>query len=172
MNDWKEDIRAALQSFETVASLARQPVRQEDWHVEFLDAPHCPPSSLPKGMMAIYGFWGDGGWLKIGLIGDKSGPRYTSQHYLPNGAKSTLAKSLASDARMVLLTGFDPSAPGYWIKNACHRVNILLPAPHGRPLMAMLEAFLHVLLKPRYERTATSAKTALPGKNPTQSAST
>jgi hypothetical protein len=152
MTCWQEEIQAAMTDFVTVAALAGKPLGPDDFQVEFLPAPHRPPSAFPRGKMAIYGFWGDGAWLKIGMAGAKSQARYTSQHYFLDSAPSTLAKSLARDARMVVLPDFDPSAPGAWIKTTCHRVNILLPATHGRPLLALLEAFLHARLSPRHER--------------------
>lgn len=152
MSTWKEEMDSALRAFELAAELAGHKVHHDEWKTEYLDAPHQPPRSFPKGLMAIYGFWGDGHWLKIGMAGAKSQARYTSQHYLPGSAPSTLAASLAKDARMAAIVGFDSVAPGAWIKEACHRVNILLPVSHGRPLLALLEAFLHVRLSPRHER--------------------
>ena len=41
---------------------------------------------------------------------------------------------------------------GVWLKVSTCRVNLLLPAQHSRNLLALLETFLHVRLKPRYER--------------------
>jgi hypothetical protein len=101
--------------------------------------------------MAVYGFWGDGEWLKIGKAGPKSGPRYTSQHYNPDSAQSTLAKSLTNDPHMLTVAGFDPKAVGDWIKSATLRVNILLPTTRPPELLLLLEAFLHARLRPRYE---------------------
>ena len=91
MNEWIQDIEEAIPAFVTVAELARWPLLPKDFTVEFLPAPHKPPSSLPSGKMAIYGFWYGGGWLKIGMAGPHSTARYTSQHYSPNSAGSTLA---------------------------------------------------------------------------------
>lgn len=101
--------------------------------------------------MAVYGFWGDGRWLKIGKVGPNSNARYTSQHYIAGSALSTLAGSLAKDTAMNGVVGFDPRAPGVWIRASTHRVNILLPATRERALLSLLEAFLHLRLRPRYE---------------------
>lgn len=64
MSDWWADITNALDAFVTVAELAGSPIRRDELDVEFLEAPHKPPASLPAGKMAIYGFWGAGEWLK------------------------------------------------------------------------------------------------------------
>lgn len=152
MTDWKADISESIDAFFTVASLARSPLAADDVRVEFMSAPHKSPSRLPSGKMAVYGFWFNGEWLKIGMAGPNSNARYTSQHYNPHSAISTLAKSLQTDP--VMARRFDPntSAVGEWIRANCNRVNIFLDARQDRLLLAMLEAFLHLRLKPRYER--------------------
>ncbi|WP_239492727.1 hypothetical protein [Luteitalea sp. TBR-22] len=53
---------------------------------------------------------------------------------------------------MAAIAGFDPADAGAWIKSATHRVNILMPTSEPRELLALLEAFLHLRLRPRYER--------------------
>ena len=154
MSDWRRDIEDAVQAFSSVAAMAGIPLSAGALTIEYLDAPHRPPSRLPPGMMAVYGFWGDGCWLKIGMAGAKSGARYCSQHYLPGSALSTLAASLVGDPRMASVVGFSPTAAGEWIKHSAHRVNILMPSWQPRELLALLEAFLHLRLRPRYERGA------------------
>ena len=151
MSDWRVDVTDALVAFSRVTELAGVQVNRNQIDVDFHDAPHRPPSSLPAGKMAIYGFWGLGRWLKIGMVGPKSQARYTSQHYKRGSAISTLAASLANDPAMADVAGLDPAAPGAWIRSSCHRVNILLPSALGRPVLALLEAFLHLRLRPRYE---------------------
>ena len=152
MTDWKADIEDALKDFVTVACLARASVRLQDFQVEYLEAPHKAPRHLPTGKMAVYGFWHDGEWLKIGMAGPNSNSRYTSQHYNPNSAGSTLAKSLVNDRAMSGRPNLIPSAPGNWIKSATNRVNILVDSRHGMLLPALLESYLHVRLRPRYEK--------------------
>jgi hypothetical protein len=66
MNSWRTDVEEALNDFLVVAELARDPILGTEIKVEFLAAPHFPPSRLPVGTMAVYGFWHDGVWLKIG----------------------------------------------------------------------------------------------------------
>ncbi|MFL5329883.1 MAG: hypothetical protein ACJ8C4_13320 [Gemmataceae bacterium] len=141
-----------MADFVQVSRLAQAPLVPEQWQIEFLDAPHRAPKRLPSGKIAIYGFWGNNAWLKIGLAGAKTKARYTSQHYNPGSARSTLAASLTKCPDMQTVSGFDSGRPGDWIKGSCHRVNILLDAKVGRPLLALLEAFLHVRLNPRHER--------------------
>lgn len=150
MSAWREDAETAIGVFLTVAELAGHPISLADLTIEYLSAPHRPPTRLPAGKMAVYGFWGDGCWLKIGKAGPNSKARYTSQHYNRGSAQSTLADSLANDTCLTV-AGFDPSAPGVWIKAATHRVNILMPASGSRHSLSLLEAFLHLRLKPRYE---------------------
>lgn len=101
--------------------------------------------------MAVYGFWHDGAWLKIGKVGPNSNVRYAGQHYNPNSARSSLAASLLHDSQMCFAAGIGPDSVGDWIKTHTSRVNILLPATRRPELLSLLEAFLHVRLRPRYE---------------------
>lgn len=151
MTAWREEVENAIISFMTVASLSGNPISRADFEVEYLPAPHCPPPRLPAGKMAVYGFWGDGVWLKIGMVGAKSKARFTSQHYNPGGARSTLAGSLAKDPHILTVSGFDPNVPGAWIKTATHRVNTPFSSHKRIKLLALLEAFLHLRLRPCYE---------------------
>jgi hypothetical protein len=150
-DDWQRQMQEALSAFAIVAELAGAPFPAALLQVEFHSAPHRQPKRLPTGKMAVYAFWGVGEWLKIGKAGPKSNARYTSQHYSPRSARSTLAQSLAHDTRLSHLAGFDPDDPGAWIRRYTHRVNVLLPAERGGALLALLEAFLHMRLSPRYE---------------------
>lgn len=152
MTDWKADIEEALKDFVTVASLARASVSLQDLQVEYLEAPHKPPRGLPAGKMAVYGFWHGGEWLKIGMAGPNSNARYTSQHYNPNSARSTLAASLANDRSISGRPDFNPNAPGEWVRSATNRVNILMDNKQNALLPPLLEAFLHLRLRPRYEK--------------------
>jgi hypothetical protein len=151
MGYWQSEMNEALTDFIHVARFARYELSAQDLNREYCSAPHCPPKALPKGKMAIYGFWGDGSWLKIGKAGPRSQARYIGQHYNPKSSGSNLARSLAQDSRASSLANFDQQAPGNWIRGSCHRVNILVDAGRGGPLLSLLEAFLHARLKPRYE---------------------
>ena len=151
MLDWRHEINGALSDFEIVSELAGDHLSLDETSLEFLDAPHRPPRSLPRGKMAVYGFWSEGEWLKIGKVGPNSNARYTSQHYNPNSALSTLAASLLRDERMLHTPAFDQAVPGEWIKAKTSRVNILIPSGRRYSLLSLLEAFLHARWKPRYE---------------------
>ena len=151
ISDYHVEMEKALLDFIKVAKLANYPVDISDFHVEYLDAPHEAPSRLPAGKMAVYAFWWQGEWLKIGQLGPKSSARYTSQHYNPNGAKNTLARSLLNDPRMFGITDFKPDNPGEWIKSSTCRVNILLSSQRKKTLLTLLESFLHARFNPKYE---------------------
>lgn len=151
MNDWRQDIEEAIEAFLIVASLGGLTPTTNDVEIEFLPAPHRPPTRLPRGKMAVYAFWGDGCWLKVGKVGANSSPRYTSQHYNPSSARSTLAGSLLKCPRIGQNSSFDPANPGSWLRGNAHRVNILLSTGFPYELLSLLEAFLHLRLKPRYE---------------------
>ena len=148
--DWRAEIEEALAVFPKVAELAGALISSTDIVPDYLPAPHKHPTFQPAGTMAVYGFWGDGEWLKIGKVGPNSKSRYTTQHYGFN-AKSTVARSLAKDRRIPAFSDFDPIAPGKWMHASTHRINILLPATMGPAVLSLLEAFLQVRLKPRYE---------------------
>lgn len=150
MNDWEREINEALKAFITVAELAGEHLTLEDLKLEAHCAPHKQPPRLPDGKMAIYAFWWNDEWLKIGKAGPNSGPRYISQHYT-GSAMSTLAGSLVKDPNMGHVIGFDQNHAGEWIKKSTCRVNILISAQRSKELLSLLEAFLHVRLKPRYE---------------------
>ena len=156
---WREDILSALNDFEMVSELAGEPLIFVWDNVEFCPAPHERPKKLPVGRAAVYGFWCHGEWLKIGQVGPKSNARYTSQHYT-GSANSTLAGALRGDAEWAkrVANDVDAEAPAgitkdftaEWIEHTTSRVNILLPPNHDA-LRRLLEAFLHVRLRPKYE---------------------
>ena len=101
----------------------------------------------------MYGFWFDSEWLKIGRAGTNSGPRYTSQHYT-GSARSTLSGSLRQDEEMRKVAGVgedDLRGWAAWIERETSRANILLPAASDKMLVSLLEAYLHVRLRPKYE---------------------
>jgi hypothetical protein len=147
---WDQEIHDACVHFVAVAALSGQPLTLADISIELREAPHRAPMALPKGKMAVYGFWGDGVWLKIGMVGPNSNARYTYQHYTGK-ALSSLYGQLTQDAAMQKNAAFTNLGPKNWILTHCHRANLLLDTRHGRPMRVLLEAFLHARLKPRYE---------------------
>ncbi len=151
MVSWTEELETAARDFLVVARLAQAPLRWEDLELEYLEAPHRPVG-LPEGKMALYGFWYQGEWLKIGMAGPNSNARFMSQHYIPGSAKSTLAASLLNDDSISLTENLNSANIKDWLKMKTNRANIFLDARHGQPLLCLFESFLHVRLKPRYEK--------------------
>ena len=140
-----------LAEFATVARLAGVSLKPGDMRVEELPAPHAPPTRLPGGHMAVYVFSLGAEVLKVGKVGPKSQARYTSQHYNPGSAQSTLAASMIGDAERLGLGDAERASIGSWIRSNVDRVNILIPADHGVPVLTLLESFLQCRLRPRYE---------------------
>lgn len=145
-----ELLKLALVDFVTVANLARYRISIDDFVLQTFSPPH-KPNALPKGKMAVYGFSYNGEWLKIGMAGSKSSARFHSQHYNPKSARSTLAASLIKDESFWSSISFEDEEVGHWIKSKVFRFNILVNSEHSRELIKLLEAFLHLRLKPRYE---------------------
>ena len=149
MLDWSpEDV---LGKFKAVAELAGVSLAEDAIRIEALPAPHKPPSRLPLGTMAVYVFSYGPEFLKVGKVGPKSQARYTSQHYNPRSAQSTLARSLLDDADIQDLGSADEATIGAWIKANVDRVNFIVSDSLGIHVLTLLESFLQCRLKPRYE---------------------
>jgi hypothetical protein len=142
---------AALSDFKTVARLAGVDLPQGSITIEMLPAPHVPPTSLQFGKMAVYVFSKGPDILKVGKVGPKSQARYTSQHYNPGSAMSTLAASILADRERFGLSDTDTVNIGRWIRANIERVNFIVDARLGLPALTLLETFLQCRLKPRYE---------------------
>lgn len=142
---------AAIDDFRTVARLAGVELPNGAINIENLSAPHVPPTRLPIGKIAVYVFSKGPDVLKVGRVGIKSGPRYTSQHYNPGSAGSTLAASILADREQLGLGDVDEASIGQWIKENIDRVNFLMDERFGVPVLTLLESFLQCRLKPRYE---------------------
>lgn len=150
--NWQEQVEDAVKDFIEVANLAHEPLSPRELKASFLVAGEHPNAGLPKGQMAVYGFWGDGEWLKIGKAGPNSNARFRSHHYDATRSKSTLAGSLKKCPRMPSVAEFDAADPGRWIREHTCRFNILIPKDKRGELLSLLEAFLHTRLRPRYEQ--------------------
>jgi len=137
--------------FKKVAALAGIDISATALVVESAPAPHVPPSSLPKGKMAVYAFFCRGECLKVGKVGPKSQARYTSQHYIPHSSNSNLAKSLLAARTEMELLDLQDSEIGAWIQSNVDRFNFLLDARCGIAALTLLEVFLQCRLKPRFE---------------------
>ena len=143
-----KDINGIVEDFKKVASLAGHSC--DEVEVETLLAPHEPPR-LPRGKSAVYIFVFRGKALKVGTVGPNSAARYTSQHYNPRSAKSTLANSLLSQGKELGVVGLSESNVGRWIKERTDRYNLLLPSACHNRLRTLLEAFVQCKLNPAFE---------------------
>lgn len=103
------------------------------------------------GRMAVYVFCHQGRTLKVGKAGPNSEARYTSQHYNPNSAQSTLAASLLRGGDELGIQGITKASVGVWIKANTDRYNFLLHSKHPIRLLTLLEAFLQCRLNPAFE---------------------
>jgi hypothetical protein len=146
---WRPE--AAIEDFGTVARLAGVALPDGAITIEALSAPHVPPTKLPIGKMAVYVFSKGPQILKVGKVGAKSQARYTSQHYNPGSAMSTLAASILADREWVGLGDMAEATVGTWIRENVDRVNFLMDECFGVPVLTLLETFLQCRLKPRYE---------------------
>jgi hypothetical protein len=124
----------AFADFRTVASLAGVDLSDDDLEIRKLQAPHRPPTALPPGRIAVYVFSYGPSCLKVGQAGARSQPRYTSQHYNPRSAMSTLAKSILADKARYGLMDEIESGIGAWIR------------AHGVPDRELAVAVAHHLL--------------------------
>src|ERR1700722_20682109 len=142
-------ISNALKDFSQVAALARATVPLDQIYIEVLRKPH-KAKTLPLGKMAVYSFFLNERALKVGKVGPNSGPRFTYQHYT-GSAVSTLSGAILSNQRKVGAAGLDTKTAGEWIKANTDRIDLLIPASFGTPMLSLLEAFLHVRWKPMFE---------------------
>lgn len=145
------DVEPIIYDFMHVAILAGIDVKGDDIQIEKMTAPHTPPSTLPKGKMAVYVFHWRKQCLKVGKVGPKSQARYTSQHYSPKSSNSNLAKSILKDVSTLGIDGINEQNVGNWIKHNTDRINFIIPMRLGIPLLSLLESFLQCRLKPRFE---------------------
>ena len=137
------------------------PARAE-LRVERLGIPHAP-TSLPPGWQGVYSFKYQEAWLKVGKAGPKSGARWTSQHYHPGRAQSTLAFSLLRYAHFsalafqeladlkIRLQKVGPDELGDWIKNNTERTNFLIRSELESAGLDQLERIALRILKPIFE---------------------
>lgn len=145
------DVCCLIDNFLKVAELAGIHPDQLDIKLEILELPHTP-RRLPNGKMAVYVFCYKDRTLKIGKAGPKSNARYTSQHYNPRSAPSTLSASLLQyQDRLNLAAEFDSETVGDWIKQNTQRINFILNAECGINVLTLLESFLQCCLNPEFE---------------------
>jgi hypothetical protein len=88
------DLDSLINDFLKAVELAGMNLHRNTLSFEYLSAPHKPPSSLPKGKMAVYVCFWKGEYLKVGKVGPNSQARYISQHYNPSSSNSNLSESI------------------------------------------------------------------------------
>ena len=145
------DATVLIQDFLSAAALAGVHLSTSDLTAVRTGAPHAPPKSLPAGKMAVYVFSFGTVVLKVGKAGPNSTARFTSQHYNPSSAPSTLAASILKEGQSLGISGLSPESVGSWIKANTDRTNFLLSVNCGMPVLTLLEAFLQCRLRPRFE---------------------
>lgn len=145
------DLDTLVSKFRECAKLAGILVPEVAIALEQFSAPHKPPSILPKNRFAVYAFFWNNECLKVGKVGQNSQARFTSQHYLPSSSNSNLAKSILAHKDELGLNALTDATVGNWIKENTGRVNFILNAQLGVPVLTLLEVFLQCALKPRFE---------------------
>lgn len=141
-----------------VSKVLGKPIDKEKFEIIDRGLPH-QPGNLPAGKMGVYTFWFEGDFLKIGKAGPSSKARFSSQHYNPRSARSTLAASILLD-RGIQEKGINENNVGDWIRNNCRRVDILLDSDLGIFTLELIEAALHYKYEPIYEGFATQRLTS------------
>jgi hypothetical protein len=115
---------------------------------DFQDAPHVRPDPLRDRQRAVYLFFREQQWLKIGQTVYPQ--RFTSQHYGTRRSGSCLAKDLWLNRHEFGYEGPEEGI-GNWMFANIGRCNLVFPAGWPDEIPRMLEVFLHLKLAPRFE---------------------
>lgn len=147
------DIQSLVKDFVKVAELSGIDMSQDDLTYEILGSPHEPPKNLPTGKVAVYVFCYKCQCLKVGKAGPNTKARFTSQHYNPGSAPSTLAGSLVAGQKKIGLNTLTKENVGNWLKANAFRFNLFLNATANENGFALnlLEAFVQARLNPIFE---------------------
>ena len=122
----------------------------EDFYMVHQPLKHIP-QALPNGKIAVYTFYYNGKFLKIGQANLKSRARYQSHHYRINAGRSTLARSLINDPDMNIIV--NENNVTQWIKDNCERYDVIIDGnKHGKMTLNFIEGMLHYYYKPKYEK--------------------
>lgn len=161
-----DDVDQLVADFASAASRAGIVGWPCDMSTEVLRAPHRQPP-LPFGFAAVYVFAlsaeagrtapaGAGAVLKVGRVGPNSAARFTSQHYSPRSARSSLAKSLIRYRVMWTWLGVDGLNEvnvKNWIMRNLDRYHFYVPA--DRPeVIAELEVYVRARVGSVFEGAA------------------
>lgn len=142
--------KTALEDFERCLDAAADTVRSFEYEIEVRWPPHKPPGGL-NGHGAVYAYyWPErGAFLKVGKAGAKSSQRYQYHHYGPN-AGSTLFKDLKKECDILGIPCEEKRLKS-WMYAHLARADVLLAPGYDPQVLALLEAFLHLRWRPRYE---------------------
>ena len=115
---------------------------------DFQYAKHERPTPLRNNQRAIYVFFKDDQWLRIGQTDHSA--RFTSQHYGTKRAGSVLAKDIRDHGSEFGFEGSDDEI-GEWIFQNCGRANLRLPAQGVESkaceyFAKLIESYLHYTL--------------------------
>jgi hypothetical protein len=147
----EEKIKELIQDFLDIAKKSGVALTNSDIESCIWGCPHSQPKKLPIGKMAVYVFDFENGCLKVGKVGPNSQARYTSHHYNPASSGSNLSRSLVNDPYLSASNALNVENIGLWVKENTYRVDFLIDAKLGMPVLNLLEAFLQCRLRPRYE---------------------
>ena len=138
--------------FLEMALLAGYRLDPEKIGVQVLAAPH-KQTSLPPGTMALYSFWLGQQACKVGIASPNDDARFRHHHYSPNSCGSSLARSVRNAPQRIGLKA-PPTDSRAWLERQLSRINFILPAAWGQPVLKLFEAFLHARWRPAYEGRA------------------
>ncbi|MDY6063525.1 MAG: hypothetical protein SPI51_00755 [Candidatus Enterosoma sp.] len=142
----KEDIAKLITDAST--AIGKPMIEGADFDIIHQPLKH-KPVPLQKGKIAVYTFYYNGDFLKIGQSVDNS--RYQSNHYTECKGQSRLANSIKADQKMMAVVG--NSRIDDWIKNNCERYDVLIDASkHDKMTLNFVEGLLHYYYKPKYEK--------------------
>lgn len=132
---------------------------------EMLPAPHRPPKMMPVGFGAVYAFAlapssvapaGGGTVLKVGKAGPKSAARFTSQHYSPGSARSTLAGGIVKYPILWPWLGIGAEEAAdirSWMMARLDRLHIFVRDPSPE-LLTTVELYVRARIGSVYEGSA------------------
>ena len=104
---------------------------------------------------AVYVFYypTEGKYLKIGEVGGNSFARFFNQHYNPNSARSTLAKSIIESGEFRTKENETVCSTNVnnWMKESLQRIDIIFTKSNNRFVSKLVESYLHFILQPRFE---------------------
>ena len=131
------------------AAIGRPMIEGTDFEVIHQPLNH-KPSRLPNDKIAVYTFYYNGNFLKIGQANIMSKARYQSHHYHIKCGRSTLTNSLVADPTMNSIV--NKSNVMNWIIQNCERYDVLIDGnKYNKLTLNFIESLLHYYYNPKYE---------------------